>query len=102
MHGEPADVAPAEEPSADAEEVRAFHRAKERATRAPAGGAAVIHGDDHKFSGIPWTPGRHGSPILDGVSGHIEVLTERRISAFTHTGGTFSNGAALEGAVEDG
>jgi flavin reductase (DIM6/NTAB) family NADH-FMN oxidoreductase RutF len=38
-----------------------------------------------KFSDIPWTLARHGSPILDGVSGHIEVLIERRISAFTHT-----------------
>jgi flavin reductase (DIM6/NTAB) family NADH-FMN oxidoreductase RutF len=73
-----------------------------------------------KFEGIPWTTGPHGSPILDGVSAHIEVLTERRIPAFTHTifigrvlgsavhdrpplvylGGTFYNGAALEGALE--
>lgn len=74
-----------------------------------------------KFAGIPWTLGPHGSPILDGVSAHIEVLTERRISAFTHTifvgrvigsavhdrpplvylGGGFYNGAALEHAVDE-
>jgi flavin reductase (DIM6/NTAB) family NADH-FMN oxidoreductase RutF len=38
-----------------------------------------------KFRGLAWRPGVTGVPVLDGVSAHLEVETQARIPAHTHT-----------------
>jgi flavin reductase (DIM6/NTAB) family NADH-FMN oxidoreductase RutF len=38
-----------------------------------------------KFAGLPWRPGRHGSPIIDGVAAALELSVETRLPAYTHT-----------------
>lgn len=44
---------------------------------------AVSGGD--KFAELDWSPGRHGAPVLNGVTAHLEAKIERRIPAYTHT-----------------
>lgn len=38
-----------------------------------------------KFATISWTPGPHGSPIIEGASAWLEVEVTERIQASTHT-----------------
>jgi flavin reductase (DIM6/NTAB) family NADH-FMN oxidoreductase RutF len=38
-----------------------------------------------KFAGVSWREGRGGSPIIEGVSAHLELEVQSRLPAFTHT-----------------
>jgi flavin reductase (DIM6/NTAB) family NADH-FMN oxidoreductase RutF len=38
-----------------------------------------------KFSQVEWKSGPSGVPLLDGVSGYLELMIEKRIPAYTHT-----------------
>lgn len=38
-----------------------------------------------KFAGLAWTPGPHGSPLIDGSSAQMEVEIRERLQASTHT-----------------
>jgi flavin reductase (DIM6/NTAB) family NADH-FMN oxidoreductase RutF len=38
-----------------------------------------------KFSGLAWTRGQGGSPILEGAAAYMELEIEARIPAHTHT-----------------
>lgn len=38
-----------------------------------------------KFSGVDWTPGRFGSPLLERSSARMEVEIRERLQASTHT-----------------
>ncbi|SHJ36007.1 NADH-FMN oxidoreductase RutF, flavin reductase (DIM6/NTAB) family [Nocardiopsis flavescens] len=40
---------------------------------------------DDKFRDVDWTPGPHGSPLLDGSSARMEVEIRERLRASTHT-----------------
>lgn len=37
-----------------------------------------------KFSGIAWTPGRHGAPLLAGCLAHLECLIEQTLDGGDH------------------
>jgi flavin reductase (DIM6/NTAB) family NADH-FMN oxidoreductase RutF len=38
-----------------------------------------------KFADLEWRRGDRGSPILEGVSAHLELSIETRMPAYTHT-----------------
>jgi flavin reductase (DIM6/NTAB) family NADH-FMN oxidoreductase RutF len=38
-----------------------------------------------KFAGLDWRPGAGGAPVLAGVSAHVEMSIEARLSAHTYT-----------------
>ncbi|MGW4393684.1 flavin reductase family protein [Amycolatopsis nivea] len=38
-----------------------------------------------KFAGLDWTPGPHGSPLLEGSAARMEVEIRERLLASTHT-----------------
>jgi flavin reductase (DIM6/NTAB) family NADH-FMN oxidoreductase RutF len=38
-----------------------------------------------KFKDLGWKPGLNGSPIIGGVSAYLEVQTQARLPAYTHT-----------------
>ncbi|MEW2547688.1 flavin reductase [Streptomyces sp. NPDC047002] len=40
---------------------------------------------DDKFAEVLWTPGEHGTPLIDGSSAHLEVEIGERIEAGSHT-----------------
>ncbi len=41
--------------------------------------------DPDKFSGIDWSPGPYGSPVLDGAAAWLEAEITERLQASTHT-----------------
>lgn len=41
--------------------------------------------DTDKFAGLPWQPGAHGMPILDGACAHLEADISQRVRTATHT-----------------
>jgi flavin reductase (DIM6/NTAB) family NADH-FMN oxidoreductase RutF len=38
-----------------------------------------------KFRDVRWRQGETGVPLLDGACGHLEVETQARVPAYTHT-----------------
>jgi flavin reductase (DIM6/NTAB) family NADH-FMN oxidoreductase RutF len=44
---------------------------------------AMSGGD--KFADVAWRPGHESVPLLEGASAHLQVETDRRIPAGTHT-----------------
>ena len=40
--------------------------------------------DDDKFAGIPWRPAASGAPLLDGVIGWIDCVTEQTVESGDH------------------
>ena len=51
-----------------------------------------------KFSGVAWTPGQFGSPMIDRSSAQMEVEIRERLQASTHT---IFIGRVVDAAVTD-
>jgi flavin reductase (DIM6/NTAB) family NADH-FMN oxidoreductase RutF len=51
------------------------------------GDVAAVFGtsDPRKFDQVDWRLGRHGAPLLAGVTATLELQVETRIPAYTHT-----------------
>jgi flavin reductase (DIM6/NTAB) family NADH-FMN oxidoreductase RutF len=47
--------------------------------------AGFARSGGEKFGAIDWRPGPNGTPILAGVSAHLDLRVEHRVPAGTHT-----------------